>query len=85
MEESHGLTREEVREVDRHAIEDLGIPGVVLMENAGRAAADVIAERYDPGGLDLLVLCGSGNNFLRRLCARLCLCMLVQSSPPHPL
>ena len=56
------LSREQMRDFDRHAIDECGVPGVLLMENAGRAAADVIAERYDPGGLDLLVLCGSGNN-----------------------
>jgi NAD(P)H-hydrate epimerase len=30
------LTREQSRELDRRAIEDLGIPGLVLMENSGR-------------------------------------------------
>ena len=36
------LSREQVRAIDRHAIEALGVPGVVLMENAGRGAADAI-------------------------------------------
>lgn len=39
------LTCEQCRAVDRYAIEQLGIPGVVLMENAGRNAADLI-ERW---------------------------------------
>ncbi len=37
------LTREQCRAVDQFAIEVLGIPGIVLMENAGRNAADHIA------------------------------------------
>ncbi|MFM1902634.1 MAG: hypothetical protein RLZZ440_534, partial [Planctomycetota bacterium] len=36
------LTRAEVREVDRAAIEDLGVPGVVLMENAGAGTARLL-------------------------------------------
>ena len=32
------LTREQVRQVDRIAVEEFGIPGIVLMENAGRNA-----------------------------------------------
>lgn len=53
------LTRAEVREVDRRAIEDLGVPGVVLMENAGRGLADAIA-RVARGVVT--VVCGTGNN-----------------------
>lgn len=57
------MTRDEVREFDRHAIEDLGVPGIVLMENAGRQAADV-AERLlcDAGGRRALIIAGGGNN-----------------------
>ena len=40
------LTREQIREIDRAAIEDFGIPGVVLMENAGRNAARLIADHF---------------------------------------
>jgi NAD(P)H-hydrate repair Nnr-like enzyme with NAD(P)H-hydrate epimerase domain len=36
------LTRAQVREIDRRAIEDFGVPRVVLMENAGRGAAEVL-------------------------------------------
>ena len=36
------LTRAEVRELDRIAIEEFGLPGIVLMENAGRNAASAI-------------------------------------------
>jgi len=57
------MTRSEVREFDRHAIEDLGVPGIVLMENAGRQAADE-AERMlrEADGRRALVIAGRGNN-----------------------
>jgi NAD(P)H-hydrate epimerase len=50
-----------VRYADRMATERLGVPGEVLMENAGRGAAGIIAERF-PEAKDILVLCGPGNN-----------------------
>jgi NAD(P)H-hydrate epimerase len=57
------LTRAQVREVDRRAIEQYHIPGIVLMENAARAAADEACDllRNDCVG-EVLVLCGGGNN-----------------------
>ena len=55
------LTRAEVRELDRVCIEELGLPGVVLMANAGRGAAEVMLAELDPVGR-ALVLCGAGNN-----------------------
>ena len=57
------MTRAEVREVDRRAIEEFGIPGMVLMENAGRGAADIAQAML--AGIDaprVLILCGKGNN-----------------------
>ena len=54
------LTRAEVREIDRRAIEEFGVPGVVLMENAGRGAADVLLS-LGIGG-PVLICCGKGNN-----------------------
>jgi len=57
------LTREQVRAVDRVAIEQYGIPGVVLMENAGRACARAAAEMMgDAADAGAVVLCGRGNN-----------------------
>ena len=54
------LTRAQVREVDRRAIEHYHIPGIVLMENAARAAAEVaLSMMSDPY---VLIVCGSGNN-----------------------
>ena len=37
------LSRDEVRSIDATAANDLGLPTIVLMENAGRGAADLIA------------------------------------------
>ena len=57
------LTSEQMRNIDRRAIEEVGIPDLVLMENAGGQAAETVLERYpdvDPEGI--LVLCGKGNN-----------------------
>jgi NAD(P)H-hydrate epimerase len=55
------MTRSQVREFDRHAIEDIGIPGVVLMENAGKECARLIKPMVqDEGGA--LIFCGPGNN-----------------------
>ena len=54
-------TPEQVRELDRRAIEDHGIPGGVLMARAGRAAWRLVRRRF-PGARRLLVLCGGGNN-----------------------
>ena len=58
--EPSALTRRQSREVDRIAIEEMGYPGGVLMENAGRGCAEVI-ERLGVGGR-VLVLAGKGNN-----------------------
>ena len=55
------LTREQVRDIDRRAVEEFGLPGVVLMENAGRGAAELLA-RLNPERQRVLVLCGPGNN-----------------------
>ena len=55
------LTRAQVREVDRIAVEELGIPGAVLMENAGRGAARIILDEASEGGL-VSIVCGCGNN-----------------------
>jgi hydroxyethylthiazole kinase-like uncharacterized protein yjeF len=54
------LTAEKCRQIDRRAINELGIPGIVLMENAGRGCVDVL-ERVGIEG-PVAVLCGKGNN-----------------------
>lgn len=57
------LTSREMREIDRTAIEDLGIPGIVLMENAGLQVVRVLREFFpDPERLRIVVVAGKGNN-----------------------
>jgi NAD(P)H-hydrate epimerase len=54
------LTRQQVREVDRRAIEQCGMSGLVLMENAGRGCAEKICELGIAG--PVVICCGRGNN-----------------------
>jgi NAD(P)H-hydrate epimerase len=54
------LSREQVRDVNRIAIDEYGLPGVVLMENAGRNAAAWLRSRQPAG--NVAVVCGKGNN-----------------------
>ena len=54
------LTRAQAREFDRRAEEEFGVPGIVLMENAGRSTADLVLELK--GGGPVAICCGKGNN-----------------------
>ncbi|MDZ4688418.1 MAG: NAD(P)H-hydrate epimerase [Planctomycetaceae bacterium] len=54
------LTSAEVRDIDRRAIEQYGLPGVVLMENAGRNAAALLESQGLAG--PVAIVCGKGNN-----------------------
>jgi len=54
------LSREQVRRLDRWAIERYGFSGLVLMENAGRGVADVL-QRLGIAGR-VVICCGKGNN-----------------------
>ncbi len=57
------LSRDEVRRVDAWAIDQIGVPGAVLMENAGRSCAELAREKLagveDP---KVCIFCGTGNN-----------------------
>ena len=54
------FSAEQIRRVDELAIRDWGIPGAVLMENAGRGVADVMCEV----GIEsrVVIACAKGNN-----------------------
>src|SRR5262245_26936046 len=50
-----------MRQADRQTIDEIGLPGVVLMENAGRAVAEAIRRKF-PAVRRPAILCGRGNN-----------------------
>ncbi|MBI4270511.1 MAG: NAD(P)H-hydrate dehydratase [Candidatus Rokubacteria bacterium] len=61
------FTAEQMRRVDRRAVAELGIPGAVLMENAGRGAAAVVRRQLatlgaPARGARVVVVCGKGGN-----------------------
>ena len=76
------LTAAEMRETDRLTIEG-GLPGLILMENAGSRVVDVLRETFHPlSSQRVLVVCGKGNNggdgfvvarqlFTRQMCRQL--------------
>ena len=83
------LTRAQVREIDRRAIEEYHIPGIVLMENAARAATDVARSMLDPTKpTPITIVCGGGNNggdglaVARHLHNRGCDVLIVLTTPP---
>src|SRR5678815_2778562 len=57
------LNAAQMRDADRHTVEEIGIPSLVLMENAGRQVVAAIEAAYE-AHLDgrVAVLCGRGNN-----------------------
>ncbi len=57
------MSRDAVRSVDRWAIEEIGLPGVVLMENAGRSCAELVMEKLSSRSASrVCIFCGTGNN-----------------------
>jgi NAD(P)H-hydrate epimerase len=57
------MTREQVRAFDAWAINTLGIPGVALMENAGRSCAELVEDKLkDVAEPKVCIFCGTGNN-----------------------
>ena len=86
------FTAEEMRRLDRRAIEELGIPGATLMENAGRGAADAIVKAF-PGlsrsRRPVTIVCGKGGNggdgfvVARHLARRRIRVVVLLTTPPH--
>src|SRR3954466_10666996 len=57
------LNTQQMREADRQTIDDVGIPSIVLMENAGRQAVAAMEAAFDDlASSKVGVLCGRGNN-----------------------
>src|SRR5215210_765953 len=57
------LNTAQMREADRRTIDEIGIPSLVLMENAGRQAVAAMEAVYtDLAERQVAVLCGQGNN-----------------------
>jgi len=86
----HIVNAAQMRELDRATIETIGIPGIVLMENAGRGTAEYILRTFPESALRrVVVLCGCGNNggdgFVIARClmaagARVCAILLTDSN-----
>jgi len=55
-------TVEEMRELDRRALDEYGLSEAILMENAGHSVYDVLTRRYGTDGVRYTVVCGRGNN-----------------------
>ncbi|OGI22032.1 MAG: hypothetical protein A2255_01005 [Candidatus Melainabacteria bacterium RIFOXYA2_FULL_32_9] len=59
------LTGTQMRNIDKKAIEELNIPSLILMENAGRAVFEQVIEilnEIKDEHISVLVICGKGNN-----------------------
>jgi NAD(P)H-hydrate epimerase len=56
------VTAAQMRALDREVIERIGVPGVALMESAGRAVVEVLAALRAPRGTRYVVFAGPGNN-----------------------
>ncbi|MCA9018690.1 MAG: NAD(P)H-hydrate epimerase, partial [Planctomycetaceae bacterium] len=54
------LSRDEVRSVDQRTIEEFGLPGIALMENAGRGVFELLVSLKAAGPVKICV--GKGNN-----------------------
>jgi len=59
------VTPTQMQAIDRRAIESLGVPGLTLMENAGRGIAEGVRDRIFDGDVSdkrIAIICGPGNN-----------------------
>ncbi len=57
------VTAQQMRTIDKWAIQEIGIPGIVLMENAGKAIVKRLQEILpDIASKKVIIVCGKGNN-----------------------
>src|SRR5262245_50528242 len=57
------LTAEQIRKIDRLSTTQFGIPGMILIENAGMRVVEVLQDRFENlPELTIAILCGKGNN-----------------------
>ncbi|MBW1991765.1 MAG: NAD(P)H-hydrate epimerase [Deltaproteobacteria bacterium] len=56
------VTAQEMRELDRRTIEEVGVPSLVLMENAGRTTYQILRREFPNLGGPVAVAAGRGNN-----------------------
>ena len=85
------MSREQVRAFDRAATDELSLPSCVLMENAGRGAAEELLRRPALVAGTVAILCGKGNNagdgyvMARHLALFGVETVLLETSPPEQL
>jgi len=61
IDRSRPASRDDIRRIDSIAINDYGVPGIALMENAGAGAARTALARFG-NVAQALIVCGKGNN-----------------------
>ncbi len=63
MGKTRALTAQEIQDIDRMAIEEYGVPSLILMENAGRLVAEEVRKAVrSKRSKEISVVCGCGNN-----------------------
>ncbi len=83
------VSAEEMRWCDETTINSYGVPGLLLMENAGRGVVEIIRQKFSPlESKKILIVCGKGNNggdgfVIARLLSNLCeqINVLLMTSP----
>jgi NAD(P)H-hydrate epimerase len=56
------ISAQQMKQIDQRAINEFGIPSIVLMENAGRSVAEAAIDILEDTGKKVICVCGKGNN-----------------------